>query len=383
MADYGYYRKARRRRNARSWATLGLKVLDTVMLVLSAACALLLVSAYFSKVVDPGKAAFFAFTGLMFPVLYVSGVLLMLYWIIRWKLYAVVMAVVLLAGVWNVKLFYRPDLRLEYSENKPRKNELVVMSYNVMALDPSYDSDYGSVQELIGRLALDNHVDILCLQEFPLSAEYAREFNTVLSEFRYRHIVPYFEGMHDIALAIYSRYPILDKGKLDAGRGEPTRSVWADVRLRRDTLRVINCHLQSTTISGDDVDYLKGDGDGSDGEERMKDIYRKLRDNYKKRAPQASAIASFAEGSPYETVLCADLNDTPVSYAYRKMSRGMQDSFVKEGRGTAGTYNGFFNMFRIDYIFMSKGLDVKNYYAFDKVYSDHNPVAASLEFVKK
>lgn len=385
MADYGYYRKVRRRKDRGAWGGVALKVLDAVMIVFSALCLLLLLSAYLAKYIDPNKSAFFAFPGLMFPVLYIAGLLLTLYWVVRWKIYAVIMAAVLLLGIGNTRLFYKMDLREHYGDNTPGKTEVVVMSYNVMGFHSKYDKDGKSIQEIIGEFVVGNNVDILCLQEFPASREQNGLFGEILSELRYRYLLPYYDDKPEgLALAIYSRYPIVQRGSLEA-EGIQVRPIWTDIRIRRDTVRVLNSHLQSTTISGNDVDFLKGRGSagGVDGEARIKGIARKLRDNYRKRAPQAKDIAGFISRSPYSTVVCSDMNDTPMSYAYRRISRGMQDSFVEKGSGITGTYNGFFNMFRIDYIFMSKDLEVKNYFSYDEVYSDHNPVAASLEFIKK
>lgn len=385
MADYGYYKKVRRRRERGAWGGVALKVLDAVMIVFSALCLLLLLSAYLSKFIDPNKSVFFAFPGLMFPVLYIAGLLLTLYWIVRWKIYAVVMAAVLLLGITNTCLFYKMDLREHYGENTPGKSEVVVMSYNVMGFHSRYEKDGKSVQELIGEFVAGNNVDILCLQEFPVSREHSGLFGEVLAELRYRYVLPYYDDKPEgLALAIYSRYPIVQRGNLEA-EGIQVRPIWTDIRIRRDTVRVLNSHLQSTTISGNDVDFLKGRGSagGLDGEARIKGIARKLSENYRKRAPQARDIAGFISASPHSMVVCSDMNDTPMSYAYRRISRGMRDSFVEKGSGITGTYNGFFNMFRIDYIFMSEDLEVKNYFSFDEVYSDHNAVAASLEFVKK
>lgn len=362
-------------------AAAGLKTLDMTMLVLSAACVTLLMCASLSKYIDPNKAVFFAFPGLLFPIFYVAGTFLALYWLVRWKVYAAAMALVLILCVGDAGLFYKVDLRRHYSDDKPGKGELVVMSYNVMGLSQSYGGEE-DVQRLVAELVRGNNVDILCMQEFPGTAARVRSLNSALPELRYRHVVPYFSDNDDLALAIYSRYPILETGIVGEGQ---VRTIYADVRIHRDTLRVVNNHLQSTTISGNDVDFMKRKlrVEDTGGEERMRGILRKLADNYRKRAPQARRIESFAKGSPYQTVICGDFNDTPVSYTTYRISRHMQDAFVKKGRGATGTYNGFFNMFRIDYILASKGLEINNYYAFDEVYSDHNPVAASIEFAKK
>ncbi len=65
------------------------------------------------------------------------------------------------------------------------------------------------------------------------------------------------ENASGLGLAIYSRYPITGRGVLDAD-AETLRSMWADIRIKRDTVRVVNNHLQSTYINNDDVDDDNG-----------------------------------------------------------------------------------------------------------------------------
>ena len=90
-------------------------------------------------------------------------------------------------------------------------------------------------------------------------------------------------------------------------------------------------------------------------------------------------IRAETDASPYPVILTGDFNDTPASFAYRRVTHGLRDAFVEKGSGTSGTYDRLFNMFRIDYILVSEGVEVLHYYTFDNVYSDHMPVAAGLE----
>ena len=49
-------------------------------------------------------------------------------------------------------------------------------------------------------------------------------------------------------------------------------------------------------------------------------------------------------------MVVGDFNDTPVSYAYRKIRKGLNDSFVNSGYGAGFTYKGNYPPNRIDYI---------------------------------
>ena len=49
-------------------------------------------------------------------------------------------------------------------------------------------------------------------------------------------------------------------------------------------------------------------------------------------------------------IVAGDFNDTPVSYTYRKIRKGLNDSFVTSGYGAGFTYRGNYPPNRIDYI---------------------------------
>lgn len=386
MEDYGYYHKKVRR--PRSGAPLAVRIVDAVMLALTVVCTLLLIAAYLARYVDPRRAWLFAFPGLVFPAIYIAEMLLGLWLVVRWKKYALGVAVVLLFGIGAAGRFYRPDLRRHYAEAKPSRAEVVVMSYNVMGFDKRFASEDRSTMGLIADLVNANNVDIVCFQE--LGGDLSKPaINQSIPELKYYKIFPYeldsSEGSYFTGLGIYSRYPIVASGMLPAHDSDRVFSMWADIRIQRDTVRVFNNHLNSTYIDNDDIDFLSSLKFVSEERTRVRlsEITGKLRESYMRRAPQAELVAEYVEQSPWPVVVCGDFNDTPASFAYHRVVRGLQDAFVKKGSGASGTYDRLFNMFRIDYILVSEGVEVLNYYTFDHVYSDHMPIAAGLELVAR
>ena len=78
--------------------------------------------------------------------------------------------------------------------------------------------------------------------------------------------------------------------------------------------------------------------------------------------------------------MCGDFNDTPLSYTYRLMSRGLQDAFREKGRGFSHTYRGFYNTVRIDYVLVSDDFEVLSYEVPSVEFSDHHPVFVRLKY---
>lgn len=383
MEDYGYYRRSRERKSYGSGFVV-LKVADVVMMVATVICSLALVGAYLSRYVSPEKVWWLAFPGLVFPVLYVIEIVCGLWWVVRWKRTAFVVAVILLCGVRAAGTYWQPDLRKRYGEEVPAKSEIVVMSYNVKGFDKQFATEEKTTRELIADQATDNRVDILCLQEFAGDMS-DPEIRPLLPDLPYFRIAPYdcyADRTVYGGLAVFSRYPIVAWKALPAQDEDRLFSMWADLKIGRDTVRVFNNHLNSTYIDNNDVDYLSSlHFISSEGRRaHVGDIVRKLRDSYRKRAPQADTVAQAIAASPYPVIVCGDFNDTPASYAYHTVrGKRLRDAFVAKGRGLQGTYGGFFNMFRLDYILTDReAVEVLHYYPFDVVYSDHMPVAAGV-----
>jgi endonuclease/exonuclease/phosphatase (EEP) superfamily protein YafD len=338
--------------------------------------ALLLAFAYFARSVNPNDAWFFAFCGLIAPVLYIANIVTALYWILRWRWYALIPAAALLAGIGSVSLFFRPSLSKQYETDT--RNLSRVMSYNVMGfLSDELHSTLDSTAAFIGTAS----PDILCIQEFQVVSSAQKQHLDSLIGLPY-NVVNY--KSHNsmgggYGVAVYSRFPIIDSVFVNF---EDTKnsSMWVDIATGGDTLRIFNNHLQTTMVNHKDRRYIDTHGYfHSDGrEERVRSILSKLRRNFNVRASQADSLATMIAASPHKVIVCGDFNDTPMSYTYNRMRGNLNDAFVEKGSGMPNTYHGLFNIFRIDYILYSKGLQIAGYNTMEDGPSDHKPVVASF-----
>ena len=140
------------------------RLLDLLMTLLTAVTAVTMVVTFFVPYVDPGRVWFFPVLGLAAPAVYVVTVVLALYWIIRWRLVrAGIMVALVIVGLFKVSLFYRPEFRRNYGDERYDRRAFKVMTYNVRGFYGENGlSSVGDVLQLIG----DHNPDIICLQEF-------------------------------------------------------------------------------------------------------------------------------------------------------------------------------------------------------------------------
>ncbi len=375
---------ARRRRRG------GITLLDLLMVLLTMVLAPLLALSYLSPVVNPNSGWFLAMLGLASPVLYVANIVMALYWVLRWKKYLIFPLVALLLGMGNISLFFRPELRKHYPENAP-KPALTVMTYNVegfMNFDerqrprPSMDS--------IGSYVAARHPDLICFQEFQttrkLPMSQLDELLCGLPHKEIYYVLPGREPETGWGLAIYSRHRLMNAKTIQFPE-TLNCAMQVDMLVRGDTVRVLNCHLQTTSLSHSDrrfittEEFVQSNTDVK--KQRVKKIVGKLRDNYRIRAVQADSIATLIAASPYPVIVCGDFNDTPLSYTYRTVKGGLKDAFVEKGLGASGTYHGFFNMFRIDYVLYNDRWHAISYDSPDLDVSDHYPVVVGLGKTEK
>ncbi|MDE6445977.1 MAG: endonuclease/exonuclease/phosphatase family protein [Alistipes sp.] len=324
--------------------------------------------------VAPAKMGIFAVLALAAPAFYVVTVLLALYWIIRWRLgRAGWMLVLVVAGLFRMPLFWKPQLGREYEEKRYDRTTFKVMTFNVRNF---YDMEGGSSVDRVVALIDSLRPDIVCLQEFNRRlAGRSERFAALTDKYEVAHFGLGEEA--EVRQMILSRSRMLRSGLVLASGA----SVWADVKVGDDTVRVFNSHLHSTAIKAADNDYITGHGFIGDTarETKFRSIAGRLRHTAALRAVQVDSIVGAMREARARRIVCGDFNDTPMSYAYRSMSRGLRDAFAECGEGYSYTYRGFFDMLRIDYVLATPHYGVLSYEVPEADCSDHYPVVVRLK----
>lgn len=328
-----------------------------------------LLLAYLSPYFDPNEYSIFSMFGLIYPVFLLANIVLVLFWLLVDFKYLFLSLITILLGWTHLKGF------VNFSTLSDDPGDISIMSYNVRNF---YSERLGSKKKKAANLGMiksfftdHSDVDIFCLQE----ADYfSKDILRDLFPKYHHHAIP------NIRTFIISRYPIIDKGKIDFGTATNS-CIWTDLQLPSEKIRIYTMHLQSNKVSKDAVDVM----DNVNLQEKetwngIRGILNKYSKTSKTRATQAQKIADHATKSPHKTIICGDVNDPPTSYTYSRLCGDYQDSFVKAGAGIGTTYAGKIPMLRIDYIFADQNFNVESFEVLNENFSDHYPVKGIYSF---
>jgi endonuclease/exonuclease/phosphatase family metal-dependent hydrolase len=358
------------------------KIIDSTLLVLNILAASAMLVSYLAPLVNPAKFFFPALFGLAYPYLLLVNLIFLCYWLIRLKKQLLISLLVILAG-WNHLNKLLP-LNLE-SHKIPVSVEAErifrVLSYNVRGFDRYHWTEDPNTRDEIFALISQQDPEILCFQEFYASARRGstkEEVDRMLGNLPYSAV--YYAGdpanRSGSGVATYSSYPIVKRSRIPFNTSNA--AMYTDLLVHRDTLRVFNIHLQSIQLRKENyafMDTVKLTYNSQQMRE-IRSIGSRLKIAFIIRAQQAEMIASYIRDSPHPVLVMGDFNDTPQSFAYREISRGLHDAFRKAGRGFGNTYAGELPSYRIDHILYSDPMIPYECKRVKVAFSDHYPITS-------
>ncbi len=261
--------------------------------------------------------------------------------------------------------------------------QLRIVSYNTQRLDYCQKPGKNKVLQYIQ----EQDADIVCLQEFETNKNpqfiTLQEVKQYLTHYPYSYIdYKIYKKKRQYGLAVFSKYPLLNKQTLHY-ESQTNISDRCDVVVGTDTFRLFNNHLQSNRLTQQDLSLsVSGTEElSTELKQTANTIGHKLIDAYRYRADQAQYIRQEICESPYPVIVCGDMNDVPVSYVYRTLSKGLKDSFLESTSWQTGhtLYKKGLGV-RIDYILCSPQFYPADF-RIDKVdYSDHYPISCVLQY---
>lgn len=264
----------------------------------------------------------------------------------------------------------------------PEALELSVLSYNVMSFD-GYNFIQGirpeNCQSMI-KWVKNLDTDIQCYQEF-YNLDTRPNLNTLqqLKNTGYPHctvlhpkVAP--REQHCVGLAILSKYPIIDRGEIEFH--DQNGLLFADIVVRKDTIRVINLHLRSMILRFGRLKEAFKNNNYRVAKKEAKKVAQRLKMGFVHHSEETQVLREWIQESPYPVLVCGDFNEMPYGYVYGEIRNLLSNAFEEAGHGFGFSFRNTPRFIRIDnQFFDKKKLEVIDFQTRrDIPYSDHYPV---------
>lgn len=304
-----------------------------------------------------GFMAPFMLLNLFLPVLLGLNLLFLMYWIWKRKKNLLISFVPLLISFFVFDSFYKTPVQAQNLSS----DDLSVMSYNTWGFNKNEWIKEPNVGDRIITFLKESDPDILCIQE------HSRIKNRELKHYPYNSQTSYYKAKS--IQAIFSKYPIVNKGSLDLP-DTANNIIFADMVYKEDTVRVYNVHLQSYHIVPSTDNF---------SDKASEKTLKRIMNTFKHQVEQAQILKEHTELSPYKTIICGDFNNTQFSNIYRMIKGDLKDTFLEKGSGFGRSYGLMGFPMRIDYIFADRSFEVVSHKNYDVELSDHYPIMATLK----
>jgi endonuclease/exonuclease/phosphatase family metal-dependent hydrolase len=357
------------------------KLLKYVYIILSVGSALGLLCSLISPYFSPAEFWPIAFLGLAFPFLFIGNVMLLFCWAALKKKFWIIQAVVLALALLKTPAFLQVNAKYLPTPKPARTLNVVSFNTHYMGAFDFAGGDSAYFFKMLDKL----NPDIICLQEFAnLGGNYEKPmFKRFFNQYKF------FNNVNADALStnfptgygvcIFTRFPIVNKGFLELENQNSNLTVFADIVVDNDTIRVVNTHLKSIVFDKQDYEAIETINEVDDTKPgAMRRILYKLKYAFKSRAKQADKIRERLQSTKHKVILCGDFNDSPTSYSYLTIRGNLKDAFRESGQGMSRTYIGKMPSFRIDYILHDNSWKSYNYETNTLNFSDHKMVSCTI-----
>jgi len=359
------------------------------MFILNIIAVLFLLLSYGASFISPEKIWWLALFGLGYGILLSIHALFIIFWLLlKNKKFLLSFCAVIIGGskILNIA-------EIHFFETAPTiKNAsafpLKVMSFNVRLFDLYNWMHNTETREKIFQFLAQESPDIVCFQEYYTSESRENNFNynDTLKEILH---APYSDVEYTVTMqklnhwgiATFSRFPIVNRHAVRFQKKDGNIFIFSDIAIGTDTIRVYNTHLESIRFRMQDYKFIENLGTDVEQDEVKGSlgIISRLKRAFIKRELQVDILHRHISESPYPAILCGDFNDTPSSYTYSTLSKGLDDAFRESGSGLGKTYAGAFPSFRIDYILYDPRLHSSGYRTIHEKLSDHYPISCFIE----
>jgi endonuclease/exonuclease/phosphatase family metal-dependent hydrolase len=355
---------------------------DKLLILVAVLAAVGLVIGAFAGQKDPSQHILFAFGGLAYPFFLLANIALLLWWLLRKQWIFALFTIIIVCIGYHTLIATFGLFGNKGEDEKKDPKFLRLMTYNVHSFKPFGDLINKETKDSIFAIINGQHPDVICFQEF--FTRFKGPYDTIdslkkLLKMPYYYFEPKMQSQSEaIGLAIFSKYPIAGKGVITFKNSIGNGSIFVDLEIKKQQVRIYNVHLQSISFDKEDYIYLDKVKEMDPAMGSTKRILKMLKTAFQKRSVQVDVMKSHMMSCKTPYVICGDFNDTPASYALKKMTDSLNNAFIEKGQGLGRTYNGKFPNFQIDYIATTKDFEVMNYRIIEAKLSDHFPVRSDL-----
>ena len=250
----------------------------------------------------------------------------------------------------------------ELGKTSSKLDTLSILSYNT---DGFKNNDKDGKVDIGGQIVnfiKNKNTDIFCIQEF--SAIKYKYF----SDYPYFFKTNIFAGKGKSVMAIFSKYPIIDKGYISFPNSR-NGAMYVDLILNKKVIRIYNLHLES---------YRTNTIHQLNNSKSYSPLINRIGKAEKTRKEQATLVKNHIDNFKGKVVICGDFNSTQFSSVYKLLKHSRKDSFIEAGNYFGSTYKLYKYPFRLDYILVDDSFEVLSHQNFDLKLSDHEPILSSL-----
>ena len=227
------------------------------MKALSAFFSLVLIVSIVALYISPEVWWGLSFLAVLAPVLWIANFLLLFYWILRPSWWIATTVVALLFGLPLVSdtVAFSGDTTAEAGSHQ-------VLNYNVshfgkpkgynQVRDSTKLNNIQQTRSFINWV-VQHPAPVKCFQEFyTFTDNPVFDVDTKLKQAGWKYSFISADTLRvnksRFGVAIYSQYPMLDKGVIFIGAERFNRGIWADVLIGEDTVRIVNVHFASAQL---------------------------------------------------------------------------------------------------------------------------------------
>jgi len=329
------------------------KIFNGFMLLLNIGVSALMLLAcllpYISVALVPSMSIFSLFV----PFLVLGNILFLIYWMLQFKKTVFLPIVSLGIAYFFIGSFFQ--FRAE--RPMPLSKDFSIMSFNTRLFNKYQWSDDPSIGNQIVAFIEKTDPSVVCFQEFDVSMKerFMNYPNAYISA---------SDNSKQAVQAIFSKFPIIAKGLLPFPNSTNT-AIFVDLKIKGDTVRLYNVHLQSLRVKPEAASLEAG---------TRERLYRRLKVSFAKQQAQADIIASHKNYSPHKLIVAGDFNTNQFSSVYHTIKGDLTDSFTSVGSGYGKTFDFKYFPMRIDFLLSDPGFEIAYHKSFPLNLSDHFPV---------